>query len=155
MDREKVVTLLSRLEEFFMETLRRLHLELAQHMVSGVTGGQFFVLKKINDRGSLTVSEVAGELGVSLSAITALADRLYKAGLVERRRDEKDRRLVWLELTREGRRVVGLCQEGRQKVAVKYFGQLPDEDLERLVAIFEKLIAIVRSTDNCETGEVK
>jgi len=148
MDQKKVAGLLARLEEFFVETLRKLHLELAQQMASGVTGGQFIVLKRISDKGSLTVSEVAGELGVSLSVVTALAGRLHEAGLMVRRRDEKDRRLVWLELTPEGRRVLGLCQEGRQKVAMKYFGQLPDEDLEKLVAVFEKLLTMVRATDD-------
>ncbi|MHB1044096.1 MAG: MarR family winged helix-turn-helix transcriptional regulator, partial [Eubacteriales bacterium] len=102
MEREKLTRYLNRLEEVFQHMIRRLHAELAQSMVKGVTGSQFFVLKKIGDRGKLTVSEVAEDTGVSLSAITVLVDRLFKAGLVNRTRDDRDRRLVWLELTDEG-----------------------------------------------------
>jgi hypothetical protein len=40
----------SRLEEVFLELVRTLHSELANQMVSGITGSQFFVLKKINEK---------------------------------------------------------------------------------------------------------
>ena len=96
----------SRLEEVFLELVRALHSELANQMVSGITGSQFFVLKKINEKGRMTVSEVAEELGVSLSAITALVNRLVNNSMVVRTRDQTDRRLVWLEATEQGADVV-------------------------------------------------
>jgi DNA-binding MarR family transcriptional regulator len=135
----------SRLEEVFLELVRTLHSELANQMVSGITGSQFFVLKKINEKGRMTVSEVAEELGVSLSAITALVNRLVNNGLALRTRDLIDRRLVWLEATDQGADVVMRCMEGRKKVAVKYFGQLPEKDMEKLIEIYEKVLTILRS----------
>jgi DNA-binding MarR family transcriptional regulator len=135
----------SRLEEVFLELVRTLHGELANQMVSGITGSQFFVLKKIFQKGRLTVSEVAEELGVSLSAITALVNRLVNNGLAVRSRDEEDRRLVWLEATDKGVEVLSRCMEGRRKVAEKYFGQLPKKDLEKLIEIYERILAVVRA----------
>ena len=137
----------ARLEEVFVEMVRRLHSELAEQMVSGITGSQFFVLKKINSKGRLTVSEVADELGVSLSAITALVDRLVKAGLALRSRDEQDRRLVWLEATDKGKDILGKCIESRRKVAAKYFGKLSESDIEKLIEIYEKLLSIMRAEE--------
>lgn len=137
----------ARLEEVFVEMVRRLHNELAEQMVSGITGSQFFVLKKINSKGRLTVSEVADELGVSLSAITALVDRLVKAGMALRTRDEQDRRLVWLEATDKGKDILGKCTESRRKVAMKYFGKLSESDLEKLVEIYEKVLLIMRAEE--------
>lgn len=137
----------ARLEEVFLEMVRRLHSELAAQMVSGVTGSQFFVLKKIDNKGRLTVSEVADELGVSLSAITALVDRLVKAGLAVRSRDEQDRRLVWIEATDEGKEILGKCTESRRKVAMKYFGKLPESDIEKLIEIYEKVLSIMRAEE--------
>lgn len=145
-------TYLSKLEEVFMELVRRLHNELAGQMVSGITGSQFFVLKKISARGRLTVSEVAEELGVSLSAVTALVDRLVKNGLAVRSRDERDRRLVWLEATSKGKRVLDKCIDGRRKVSVKFFGQLPEGDLEKLVEIYEKVLSRIKAEE--KSGEV-
>jgi DNA-binding MarR family transcriptional regulator len=137
----------SRLEEVFTEMVRRLHSELACQMVSGITGSQFFVLKKISNKGRLTVSEVADELGVSLSAITALVDRLVKGGLAVRSRDGQDRRLVWLEATEKGEEILKKCIEGRRKVASKYFGKLPEEDLEKMIEIYEKVLSIMRAEE--------
>lgn len=145
MEEQHIDKYLSRIDEFFTELVRGLHAELACQMVSGITGSQFFVLKKINAKGRLTVSEVAEELGVSLSAITALVDRLVKSGLVVRSRDDQDRRLVWLEATTQGKDVLGKCESGRRKVAMKYFGKLPEEDIEKLIEIYEKLITLMRS----------
>ncbi len=137
----------ARMDEIFAGMVRRLHAELENQMVSGITGSQFFVLKNINNRGRLTVSEVAEDLGVSLSAITALVDRLVKAGLVFRSRDEQDRRLVWLQATDKGKEILGRCVEGRKRVAVKYFSRLPEEDLEKLIEIYEKIISLMRTEE--------
>ncbi len=135
----------TRLEGILMEIGRRMHAELDAHMVSGITGSQFFVLKTISAKGRLTVSEVAEALGVSLSAITALVDRLAPAGLVVRSRDEKDRRLVWLQVTDKGREVLASCVQGRRRVAIKYFGQLPEKDLENLLEVYEKILAMLKA----------
>lgn len=137
----------ARLEEVFVEMVRRLHGELACQMVSGITGSQFFVLKKIYSKGRVTVSEVADELGVSLSAITSLVDRLVKSGFVVRSRDEQDRRLVWLEATEKGKDILEKCIEGRRKVALKYFGRLPEEDIQKLIEIYEKVLAVMRAEE--------
>ena len=92
----------SRLEEVFLELVQSAAtVELANQMVFGITGSQFFVLKKINEKGRMTVSEVAEELGVSLSAITALVNRRLTIVMVVRTRDQTDRRLVWLEATEQ------------------------------------------------------
>ena len=136
---------LDRLEDIFEEMVRRLHGELANQMVSGITGSQFFVLKKIGARGPMTVSEVADELGVSLSAVTTLADRLAKSGFLKRTRGGKDRRTVWLEVTDKGKEILKTCAESRRKVAAKYLGQLPEADLERLIEIYEKILALIRA----------
>lgn len=50
----------------------------------------------------MTVTDLAREMGVSLSAVTAAAKRMNNLGLLQRFRDKTDRRVVWLELTAEG-----------------------------------------------------
>jgi len=147
MDDSSIDKYYSRLEAVFVEMVRKLHVELAGQMVTGITGSQFFVLQAIQSKGRLTVSEVAEKLGVSLSAITALVNRLVKAGLVVRSRDEQDRRLVWLEATALGKETLVNCIESRRKVSSKYFGQLSVEDMEKLVEIYEKVLTMMRSEE--------
>ncbi|MEW6274062.1 MAG: MarR family transcriptional regulator [Bacillota bacterium] len=139
--------LLERLEEVALQLMRRMHAKMDVSMAYGITGSQFFVLKRIHEHGRMTVSAAAEEIGVSLSAITALVDRLVKAGLVTRSRDEDDRRLVWLEVTPQGEEVLKACQAGRKQIMEKYLGQLADDDLEQLVRIYEKLLRIMKEEE--------
>ncbi|OPX84481.1 MAG: putative HTH-type transcriptional regulator YusO [Pelotomaculum sp. PtaB.Bin104] len=144
MKSDKLNLYLEYLDEVFQRLARRLHAELAQNMVGGITMSQFIVLKTIKAKGKITVSEVAEDLSVSLSAITALADRLFRVGFVKRQRDEQDRRLVWLTLTGEGEKMVSLCQAARRKVTEKYFSSLQEEDIEQLIKIYEKVLNFIK-----------
>jgi DNA-binding MarR family transcriptional regulator len=53
--------------------------------------------------GRRTAGELAAEMGMSTGAVTALLDRVEKAGYVRRVRDPGDRRRVLVELTERAR----------------------------------------------------
>jgi DNA-binding MarR family transcriptional regulator len=89
---------------------RRLRKELAP---LGITGGQASLLWSIRLNPGLGVRELAEREGVSPPAMTAFVDRLQAAGLVGRRRSERDRRRVELELTDEGLRVLRSARSRR------------------------------------------
>jgi DNA-binding MarR family transcriptional regulator len=50
----------------------------------------------IRSRTLMTASQLAEETGLSTGAITGVVDRLEKAGYVRRKRDQNDRRLVFI-----------------------------------------------------------
>ncbi|WP_432572549.1 MarR family winged helix-turn-helix transcriptional regulator [Kineococcus sp. SYSU DK005] len=60
-------------------------------------------LYEVSVHGPVLAGTFAQLLGLQQSSITAVADRLEGAGLVQRRRDEHDRRRVWLSITEHGR----------------------------------------------------
>jgi DNA-binding MarR family transcriptional regulator len=91
-------------------------------------------------RGRATVSEVAAELGVTLAAVTALANKLVRTGWVGRYRDERDRRVVWMELTPEGREVLARAQAARREVFKRYFGCLSGEEVGVLCQMMKKVL---------------
>ena len=74
---------------------RRLRKELGP---LGITGGQAALLWAIRSKPGIGVRELAELEGVSPPAMTAYVDRLEAAGLVARRRSERDRRRVELAL---------------------------------------------------------
>lgn len=88
---------------------------------------------------SHTMSELAKDLGVGESAATALTDRLVRQGLVERGSDPKDRRIVRLELSRSGRRLVERLHESTGRKSAAMLEVLSDEQLEHLVDILATL----------------
>ncbi|MFZ5824012.1 MAG: MarR family winged helix-turn-helix transcriptional regulator, partial [Bacillota bacterium] len=104
-----------------------------------LSGSQRIVLRALANNGPYQVSEVANQLGVTLSAATGLVDRLVKAKLVTRERDQEDRRVVWVKITPEGEQAVQAA-ESRRRAAFKDMVQnLPEEELARLCDILERL----------------
>jgi MarR family transcriptional regulator, organic hydroperoxide resistance regulator len=63
---------------------------------------QLMALKALGERGSIPMSELAGELHCDTSNVTGIVDRLEDRGLVERRSAPHDRRVKLLELTGPG-----------------------------------------------------
>jgi len=70
---------------------------------SGLTNAQWVPLLKLHMGTACTVAEVARECQLDAGSMTRLLDRLEAKGLVRRLRTSKDRRVVNLELTDEGR----------------------------------------------------
>lgn len=133
---------LQKLDEVFLEVARNISVKMIQFNQT-LTPPQFFLLKKLSS-GPATVSEVADYMGVSLSAITSMSDRLVKLGYVARKRSENDRRLVWLELTAAGGKVLAEAMEKRKEVVYGFLGKLPEEDLAALHGIYTKLLELIR-----------
>jgi DNA-binding MarR family transcriptional regulator len=79
----------------------------------GLKPPQFFALQALDE--PVPMSSVANILRCDRSAVTWITDRLEERGYVERRADERDRRVKLLALTEEGKRV---REEIRRRLAV-------------------------------------
>lgn len=152
MKKEQIDLYLKQFEDIFYELTKRLQAELSHSLVHGITPSQFLVLKKLSE-GKVTVSELSEHLGVSLSAITSLVDRLKKSGYVERTRDEQDRRLVWLAATPLGLHELEGCVNKRAEVIYKICKQLPEEDLQNLNNIYTKILKILKQNQGKEESQ--
>lgn len=75
--------------------------------ISVVQAGALFAL--LRQDGALS-TELASQLDIAPSAMTGLADRMLRAGLLERRVDEQDKRINRLWLTAHGREVALTAQ---------------------------------------------
>lgn len=64
---------------------------------------EMHTLDAIGPYDARTMTETAQILGITVGTLTVAVDRLVKKGYVERCRDEKDRRVVRISLTREGK----------------------------------------------------
>lgn len=86
--------------------------------------------------GPRTVSALAKELAISVSAVTQVADRLAAAGLVTRTADESDRRVRNLALTPRGAEVTRRRRTRRVQSARAVLSRLtPDGRQEVLAAL--------------------
>jgi DNA-binding MarR family transcriptional regulator len=69
----------------------------------GLRLGQDHLLAALWEQDGRTPGEIAAATGVTTPAVTKAAARMAEAGLLTRRRDERDNRLVRLWLTEAGR----------------------------------------------------
>jgi DNA-binding MarR family transcriptional regulator len=93
---------------------------------------QLRALFLLRDEEEASVGRLAELFGIGLPAASLLADRLVRAGYVERREDPADRRRVLLSLTRVGVRLVTDLREGSQSLLRRWMSSLSPEDLAAL-----------------------
>jgi MarR family transcriptional regulator, organic hydroperoxide resistance regulator len=86
----------------------------------------------LRDEEEASVGRLAELFGIGLPAASLLADRLVRAGYVERREDQADRRRVLLSLTRVGLRLVTDLREGSHALLRRWMSSLSEEDLAAL-----------------------
>lgn len=77
--------------------------------------------------GPRTLSAISEELSISVSATTQIADRLEKAGMVERISGQDDRRTKNLQLSSHGSEMMKARREERILRAVRALSQMEPE----------------------------
>jgi len=107
----------------------------------GVRVGQNMVLEVLWDSDGLTPGELADLLHVSTPTVVKSATRMEATGLVVRRRDEVDRRLVRLFLTDRGRSVRTDIEAARDELERRATASLTDAERRHLVSALRKIIA--------------
>lgn len=69
----------------------------------GIGRSDLRAMEIISRAGTASPSQISAELRLTTGSVTALLDRLTRAGLVHRGSDAEDRRRVTVELTTKGR----------------------------------------------------
>ena len=109
----------------------------------GITYPQYILMLVLRQDGSRTISDIARRLKLPPNGITSVIDRLEMAGLVVRRRDPEDRRVISIHLTAAG--VALEHQAARAQFSVVCDTQL---DAAALRALRDELQAMVQRMEN-------
>jgi DNA-binding MarR family transcriptional regulator len=81
-------------------------------------------------------------MGVSLATVTGIVDRLAAQGLVSRREDPSDRRVRLLELTAEGRELVGGVMDAGSAQYRRLLSRLEVDELRLLDSLVRRMAEI-------------
>jgi MarR family transcriptional regulator, organic hydroperoxide resistance regulator len=106
----------------------------------GVRVGQNLVIDALAADDGLTPGELAQRLQVTTPTIVKMATRMEAAGLLTRRRDEQDARLVRLYLTDRARSVHGLIEEELDRLEKQATSDLTPEERRHLEGALVKVI---------------
>jgi MarR family transcriptional regulator, organic hydroperoxide resistance regulator len=105
----------------------------------GLYLGQDLVLAVLWERDGRTPGEVAGVLHVTTPTIVKMATRMAAAGLLTRRRDDTDNRLVRLWLTEAGSSLKQPVETARQSLEDKVTADLTDPERQCLLNALAKI----------------
>ena len=125
--------------------LLKINRELRRELHSiGASAGQVSLLVEIRRSPGIGVSELAERERMSAAGMSGHVERLVKAGLVERTRDERgDRRRVGLTVTREGDNVLRSVRSRRNAWLASRLRGLEPEELEAIEAAIAPLARLL------------
>jgi DNA-binding MarR family transcriptional regulator len=131
----------ARLIQVLPHLFRRLVVSMPNEVegLAKVTTEQYGVLTHVVDRKSVSMSELAVARNVALNTATSLVDRLVAAGLVERRGDPTDRRVVRVVVTAKGRTLVEQLRTVRREAIRRLLDDLSDDEIDQVLAAMPAL----------------
>lgn len=125
-------------EKLFWQLSRKMEHQWRDIYVQTFPGSQSYIMYLLEQRGSKKMSELADSLHVTAGAVTTASNQLIKQGYIARTRDEKDRRVVHLELTEKGRNILNKLQNEGRRMMKLVFNDISDSDLKLMNTIFKQ-----------------
>jgi DNA-binding MarR family transcriptional regulator len=107
----------------------------------GLHLGQNHLLAELWAQDGRTPGEIAAALHVTTPTVSKMADRMAAAGLLTRRRDDKDNRLVRLWLTNAGRALQGPVEAERRRLEEQVTAGLSETEHAYLMRALAKVHA--------------
>jgi len=109
----------------------------------GLTMPQFFVMMMVDTKGSCKMSDLAKALSLNFGTATGIVDRLVRDDYLERKRDEKDRRVVRIYLTDKGKSIIVKVQEKRWERLTSLLEKVDEKDFDDLFVIFQRILPVI------------
>jgi DNA-binding MarR family transcriptional regulator len=125
--------------------------ELAQS--AGMTPVQLRVVQIVAETGTSTGGAIARRMHVAPATITAMIDKLERAGHVARQRSDADRRQTIIALTDRGRDALKRAPDALQQRFASEFEALADWEQAMIVAVLERVATMLDAGDT-ERGAV-
>ncbi|PLT27492.1 MarR family winged helix-turn-helix transcriptional regulator [Peribacillus deserti] len=118
-----------------------------------LTNDQHYTLRYIHNVNVCTSTELAEVFEVKKSAITAIINRLWEKGLIQRTRDEKDRRVVYLTLTEKGNMLFAETENRIHKLVESLINRFEQKEIEQFLDTYEKLNQVLTESKDFKVEE--
>ena len=129
------------LDQYIHALVERFYLRLP---LDGATldlnGSELFALSLLGRKGKGSMTELAHECALALSSMTGVVDRLVLKGCVKRVWDQRDRRKVYVELDKKGKKVYQRLLEGEMNMIITMMDSLKLDEQDALLNGLEKAV---------------
>lgn len=120
---------------------------------------QMVTLLFLDEEGEQTIKGMAEMLGRSFSATSRLLDQLVVRGMIQRREDERDRRVKRVAITEQGRNFIEAIERRRADAQIAVMEYLSPEERAEVVRGMVLLVEAARRKkadhESPETGTTK
>jgi DNA-binding MarR family transcriptional regulator len=100
---------------------------------------QILVVYALLEMGTSTMGGLSKRLRTSQGVVSRTVDRLVEKGMVDRRRDEEDRRVVFVTLSAEGMRFATRMISYHSEKLTTQLEQVPADDRERFLEFLKQI----------------
>jgi DNA-binding MarR family transcriptional regulator len=114
---------------------------------TGITGPQLWAIKVIGDLAPVRVSDLASRMYLHPATVVGILDRLELRGLVKRVRSKDDRRVVKVQLTDDGKKILTKAPQVAQGLLVTGLEVLPIKRLHEIATALEELVHILEAQE--------
>lgn len=114
----------------------------------GLSSAQFIVIAQLaTAESTMSASDLCKGMSYDAGAMTRMVDRLQSKGLIRRSRCSSDRRLVYLELTEEGRAVFPRMKEISMTVANRFLRGFSRAEARQLESFLHRMLESAGPSD--------
>ncbi|HSH70520.1 MAG TPA: MarR family transcriptional regulator [Deferrisomatales bacterium] len=140
------------IEEEILSALRRISRAISLYSsyvqrAHGITGPQLMVLREAERSGEVAVSTLAERVSLSHATVTGILDRLEKRGLAVRIASDKDRRKRVVQMTREGKALLGIAPPLLQSRFLDELRKLKDWEQTLVLSSLQRVSAMMSAED--------
>lgn len=144
MEEKKLKELVETYTSSMNEVSRRITTLMNEKIHDDLTYDQFCTLRYIQNNHHCTSSDIAQEFAIGKSAVTAQVNRLFEKGLLHRKPDEKDRRVIFLVLTQEGEKIMEKANDQLHEILGDILQEFSQNEVEAFIGSLQKLVSILR-----------
>lgn len=109
-----------------------------------ITNNDMHIIEAVGLEGG-NMSSIAARLGITVGSLTTSMNSLVKKGYAERERSEQDRRVVYIHLTKKGRKTYEHHAKFHEEMTDAALASIKEEEIPILVQTLKDLSAFFRS----------
>jgi len=136
MKRKSPLSLIPRddLDEVLFNSLRSVHkFELAKVATFGLNYEAIFLLQFLRRNSPAKMSEIAEEMNIPISTATRVVDRVEAKGLISRKKDLKDNRIILVSLKSKGEKIVREVEDHTFEIISKNLAEFNEDKIRSFI----------------------
>lgn len=115
---------------------------------SGFTFPQLSVISILAKNGEQKVSDISEKMGLSDSTVSGILDRLEQKGIIERKRNKDDRRVVKIYLSKGSQEICQEFHRKREEYFTHLLKELSEQEINDIIKGLEILNRVVCDKKN-------